>query len=75
VGHATAEICLGVSSLFLIYTKCDSPTRKSVENCTPPKKRRRSASERAPFHLSAYEGLSGARVCTPRKGRPAALNK
>jgi len=75
VGHGTAEICLGVSSLFLIYTKCETPDPQVCRKLHPPEKRRRSTSERALFHLTDQAGLSGARVCTPRKGRLAALNK
>jgi hypothetical protein len=39
VGHGTAEICLGVSSLFFIKKKCYDTTRSSVQYCTLPTKK------------------------------------
>jgi hypothetical protein len=68
VGHGTAEICLGVSSLFLIYTKCDTPTRKSVENCAPPRKKASLNLGTRTLRLVRSGGLIGSQSVHSQKG-------
>src|SRR5580692_10480259 len=69
VGHGTAEICLGVSSLFLIYTKNATPRPASLSKIAhPPRKKASLNLGTRTLRLVRSGGLIGSQSVHSQKG-------